>query len=196
MIRKDRGRPVYDAVVLDAPPTGRIARFLNISQEISGLAKVGPIRPQSEGVMAVLRSPQTAVHLVTLLEEMPVQETLDAVAELQLGRPAGRRGRRQRRAHPAARPGRPARRRERHARPGRPARPGSRRPASTPRSRWSPRWPARPPTTPRGSPSRSAGATRSPALARPTYELPMLPDAVDLGGLYALAESLTEQGMA
>ena len=32
--------------------------------------------------MAVLRSPQTAVHLVTLLEEMPVQETIDAVAEL------------------------------------------------------------------------------------------------------------------
>jgi len=33
-------------------------------------------------------------------------------------------------------------------------------------------------------------------LSRPTYELPMLPDAVDLGGLYALAEQLTEQGMA
>ena len=32
--------------------------------------------------MRLLRSPQTAVHLVTLLEEMPVQETLDAVAEL------------------------------------------------------------------------------------------------------------------
>jgi anion-transporting ArsA/GET3 family ATPase len=33
--------------------------------------------------MAVLRSPQTAVHLVTLLEDMPVQETADAIAELQ-----------------------------------------------------------------------------------------------------------------
>jgi anion-transporting ArsA/GET3 family ATPase len=32
--------------------------------------------------MAVLRSPQTAVHLVTLLEDMPVQETADAIAEL------------------------------------------------------------------------------------------------------------------
>ena len=46
---------VYDAVVLDAPPTGRIARFLNISSEIGGLAKVGPLKTQSDGVMAVFR---------------------------------------------------------------------------------------------------------------------------------------------
>jgi anion-transporting ArsA/GET3 family ATPase len=32
--------------------------------------------------MGLLRSPRTSVHLVTLLEEMPVQETTDAVAEL------------------------------------------------------------------------------------------------------------------
>ena len=83
VVRKGKGGvPAYDAVVLDAPPTGRIARFLNISHEVGGLAKVGPIKHQSDSVMAVLRSPQTAVHLVTLLEEMPVQETLDAVAEL------------------------------------------------------------------------------------------------------------------
>jgi hypothetical protein len=80
----------YDAVVLDAPPTGRIARFLNISSEVSGLAKVGPLKSQSDGVMAVLRSPQTAVHLCTLLEEMPVQETIDGVAELvSVGLPVG-----------------------------------------------------------------------------------------------------------
>jgi anion-transporting ArsA/GET3 family ATPase len=83
-------RHAYDAVVLDAPPTGRIARFLNISHEVGGLAKVGPIKNQSEGVMQVFRSAQTAVHLVTLLEEMPVQETIDGVAELQsTGLPVG-----------------------------------------------------------------------------------------------------------
>jgi Mrp family chromosome partitioning ATPase len=32
--------------------------------------------------MRVLRSPQTVVHVVTLLEDMPVQETADAVSEL------------------------------------------------------------------------------------------------------------------
>ncbi len=82
---RGRARPsgyAYDAVVLDGPPTGRITRFLNISSEIGGLAKVGPLKTQSDGVMEVLRSPQTAVHIVTLLEEMPVQETIDGAAEL------------------------------------------------------------------------------------------------------------------
>ncbi len=72
----------YDAVVIDAPPTGRIAQFLNVNSEVSGLAKVGPIRNHADLVMNVIASPRTAVHLVTLLEEMPVQETLDAVDEL------------------------------------------------------------------------------------------------------------------
>ncbi len=76
------GRRVYDAVVLDAPPTGRIGRFLNVTAETARLAKMGPIKSQSEGVSSLLRSPITAVHVVTLLEEMPVQESLDAIAEL------------------------------------------------------------------------------------------------------------------
>ncbi len=80
--RVEQGHRVYHAVVLDAPPTGRVGRFLNVTAEVAGLAKVGPIKHQSEGVAAVLRSPTTAVHVVTLLEEMPVQETADAVAEL------------------------------------------------------------------------------------------------------------------
>ncbi|WP_250286568.1 ArsA-related P-loop ATPase [Frankia sp. CiP1_Cm_nod2] len=83
--RPDAARPggrAYDAVVLDAPPTGRVTRFLNVSAEVAGLARVGPVRAQADSVMAVMRSEQTAVHLVTLLEEMPVQETVDGVAEL------------------------------------------------------------------------------------------------------------------
>lgn len=88
--RKDGTRPWYDAVVLDAPPTGRIGRFLNITHQVGGIAKVGPLKAQSDGVMAVLQSKVTAVHIVTLLEEMPVQETLDAIAELRsLGMPVG-----------------------------------------------------------------------------------------------------------
>ena len=84
------GRPDYDAVVMDAPPTGRITRFLNVNTEIAGLAKVGPIRSQADSVMGVIRSARTAVHLVTLLEEMLVQETLDGISELRAaGLPLG-----------------------------------------------------------------------------------------------------------
>jgi Anion-transporting ATPase len=73
---------VYHAVVMDAPPTGRISRFLDVSTEVSALAKVGPIKTHADTVAKVIRSPQTAVHFVTTLEEMPVQETLDGIAEL------------------------------------------------------------------------------------------------------------------
>ena len=79
--RRGGGR-LYDAVVLDAPPTGRVARFLNVNSEVAGLARMGPVRQQADSVMRLIRSRETAVHLVTLLEEMPVQETIDAVGEL------------------------------------------------------------------------------------------------------------------
>ncbi|WP_133847645.1 ArsA-related P-loop ATPase [Labedaea rhizosphaerae] len=78
----DKGRHVYDAVILDAPPTGRIVKFLDVTRAMADLAKVGPIKGQSDGVVRLLHSQDTAVHLVTLLEEMPVRETLEAVAEL------------------------------------------------------------------------------------------------------------------
>jgi hypothetical protein len=80
--RKKGNKVVYDAVVLDAPPTGRIGRFLNVASEVSGLARVGPIRSHADTVQKVIRSPETAVHFVTTLEEMPVQEALDGIAEL------------------------------------------------------------------------------------------------------------------
>ncbi len=82
-VRRTRdARPAFDAVVLDAPPTGRITRFLNVNSEVAGIARVGPIHGQAASVMAVLHSPRTAVHLVTLLEEMPIQETLDGAMQL------------------------------------------------------------------------------------------------------------------
>ncbi|MET8642643.1 ArsA family ATPase [Streptomyces sp. NPDC004096] len=90
--RKDRsGRFVYDYVVMDAPPTGRVTRFLNVNDEVAGLAKIGPIHNQAQAVMRVLKSRETAVHLVTLLEEMPVQETADGISELRSAKlPVGR----------------------------------------------------------------------------------------------------------
>jgi anion-transporting ArsA/GET3 family ATPase len=75
-------QPSYDAVVLDAPPTGRIGRFLNVNTEVAGIAKVGPIRNQATSIMRLLTSDATRVHVVTSLDEMPVQEALDGIEEL------------------------------------------------------------------------------------------------------------------
>ncbi len=76
------GEDAYDAIVMDAPPTGRITRFLNVNAEVAGLAKAGPIRRQADAIMSLMRAESTKVHLVSVLEEMPVQETLDGIADL------------------------------------------------------------------------------------------------------------------
>ena len=85
VVRSERSRAKqsgYDAVVVDSPPTGRIARFLDVTKAVSDLAKGGPVHSQADGVVKLLHSELTAIHLVTLLEALPIQETLEAVDEL------------------------------------------------------------------------------------------------------------------
>lgn len=193
--RAPGGRPAYDAVVLDAPPTGRIARFLNISHEVGGLAKVGPLKSQSDGVMAVLRSPATAVHLVTLLEEMPVQETLDGVAELRsVGLPVGGvivNAVRTPLLHPAD---------LRAAQEGHLDRDAIAQGLQAAGLDASDHLVSTLVAEAGDHAARVAleerGRDALAALDRPTYELPQLPDAVDLAGLYELAGLLKAQGAA
>jgi hypothetical protein len=48
------------------------------------------VRNQADAIMRLMRSPETVVHFVTLLEEMPVQETCDGVEDVRaLGLPIG-----------------------------------------------------------------------------------------------------------
>ena len=187
---RNKGAIQYDAVVLDAPPTGRIVQFLNVSNELAGLAKVGPIKSQSDTMMTLFRSPRTAVHLVTVLEEMPVQETHDGIAELRavdlpvggvvvnLVRPQD--------LTPEQLTG------------------------TAPEQIAAdlagvgvdpePDLVASLVTEGREHAERRALETSQRALVGeldvPTYELPRLPQGVDLGGLYELAAMLREQGLA
>ena len=91
VVRTDKSAlPAYDEVVVDSPPTGRIARFLDVTKAVSDLAKGGPVHSQAEGVVKLLHSETTAIHLVTLLEALPMQETIEAIDELEkLGLPIG-----------------------------------------------------------------------------------------------------------
>lgn len=68
-----------DAVVLDAPPTGRLETFLTAGDALADLVKVGPIRGQADSIMALLRAPTTQVHLVTTPSEMATTETIQAI---------------------------------------------------------------------------------------------------------------------
>ena len=85
--RKDKdGGYAYDAVVMDAPPTGRVVSFLNVTVAMANLARRGPIRNQADGVAALLHSEDAAVHVVTQLQDMPVAETVEAIAQLREAR--------------------------------------------------------------------------------------------------------------
>lgn len=198
------GRRAYDAIVMDAPPTGRITRFLNVNSEVAGLARIGPIHGQAQAVMRVLRSPETAVHLVTLLEEMPVQETVDGVTELhEAGLPVG--GVLVNMVRPpvldaAAVAAVDGDHREEVARAlGEAGLGGRSRSAATVRTAVEPLLdPLLEQAREHAERVELEREQRSALqqLRMPTYELPLLGEGVDLGGLYRLAGELKRQGAA
>src|SRR5919112_2651142 len=193
--RRSGKRPAFDAIVLDAPPTGRIGRFLNVNTELAGLARVGPIHSQADSIHAMLRSPQTVIHLVTLLEEMPVQETADAIEELSsTGLPIGGVV-----VNLAREPVLAARRLGAAGK--------GRLDADEVTEGLAAAGLDPAPAVVKGlldeageHAARLALEQRErvqvEALGRPVYELTAVPTGIDLGALYGLAEQLREQGMA
>jgi anion-transporting ArsA/GET3 family ATPase len=193
--RRIKNARQYGAVVLDAPPTGRITQFLNVNSELAGLAKVGPIRNQADNVMSLLHSPQTAVHLVTVLEDMPVQETADGIEELRrLNLPVGGvvvnlahraelddRDRDRAMAGDLDRAAIEAELQQAGVKPTQTLVAGLLEEAREHAERRE---------------LEDAQRKRINALDVPTYELPRLPDGIDLGALYELAAELCKQGMA
>ena len=77
------GRRAYDLIVVDAPPTGRIVPFLQAPEGVTEIVRVGPIKRQAGQIADMLDNPRrTQAVIVTLLEEMPVQEAIEGVAAL------------------------------------------------------------------------------------------------------------------
>jgi hypothetical protein len=76
--RDKRGRPVYDFIVVDAPATGHGIFFLKIPHVITEAVPSGPMSSESRKIIDLLQDPQrTALNLITLTEEMPVNETIE-----------------------------------------------------------------------------------------------------------------------
>lgn len=73
----DRGHHVWDKIVVDAPATGHGIFFLRIPSVITSIIESGPMFGEAQKIEQFLRDPSlTALNLVTLPEEMPVNETL------------------------------------------------------------------------------------------------------------------------
>jgi anion-transporting ArsA/GET3 family ATPase len=71
-------RDGYDTVIVDAPASGHGLGMLRTPRTFANLARVGPIRRQSDRVQELLEdATATAYVAVALPEEMPVNETLE-----------------------------------------------------------------------------------------------------------------------
>jgi anion-transporting ArsA/GET3 family ATPase len=90
--REEGGRPVWDVLVVDAPATGHSLQVLRMPQAARDTFGAGLVQREAARIVSLLQDPAlTAVHLVTLPEEMPVTETLETEQQLrdQLGMPRG-----------------------------------------------------------------------------------------------------------
>lgn len=75
---------VADMVILDAPATGHAMTFLTSASGLLDAARGGPVRSQAADVVELLQDPaRCRVLPVTLPEEMPVSETVEAAFQLE-----------------------------------------------------------------------------------------------------------------
>lgn len=81
--REENGRPAWDAIVVDAPATGHSVQYLRMPQAARDTFGTGLVKTEAARVVDLLQDADTtAVHLVTLAEEMPVAETLETYVQL------------------------------------------------------------------------------------------------------------------
>jgi anion-transporting ArsA/GET3 family ATPase len=75
---EDHGRPRWDLVVVDAPATGHAVQLLRVPAVLLDTVPTGPLRRDAEWMQALLLDPAvTSVVIVTLPEEMPVNEAIE-----------------------------------------------------------------------------------------------------------------------
>lgn len=75
-----RRQPAWDSVIIDAPATGHGVSLLRLPQVILEVIEQGPMADEARRMRALLEDDErTAMVIVTLLEEMPVQETLELI---------------------------------------------------------------------------------------------------------------------
>jgi Anion-transporting ATPase len=80
---EERGRPRWDLVVVDAPATGHAVQLLRVPSALVDTVPGGPLRHDVEWMQALLVDPaRTSLAIVTLPEEMPVNEAVELDAQV------------------------------------------------------------------------------------------------------------------
>jgi anion-transporting ArsA/GET3 family ATPase len=80
----EHGRPKYDLVLLDGPATGHVLTLLGIPDAILAAVPEGPLTKPARATHELLRDPaRSAFVIVTLAEEMPVNEAIELATRAQ-----------------------------------------------------------------------------------------------------------------
>lgn len=75
---------IYDRIVVDCPATGHGYQFLSVAKVTAEAVKHGPIAQEAAAMAATLADPKrSCVHIVTLLEELPVNESIELIKKFQ-----------------------------------------------------------------------------------------------------------------
>lgn len=75
--------PRFDRIVVDCPSTGHALKLFAVSKVLTEAVRVGPMVDKTRVMAAVWRDPaRTAVHVVTLPEELPVNESIELLDRL------------------------------------------------------------------------------------------------------------------
>lgn len=82
----------WDLLVFDAPATGHGLAFFKVPRMTMDMVKVGPLYRKSEAMWELLTDARrTAFNVVTLAEEMPVNESIELhAAAMEMGLPEGK----------------------------------------------------------------------------------------------------------
>ena len=73
-----------DVVLVDCPATGHAVTLLTSASGVATAARSGPVRSQADQVVAMLTDPaRSSVILVTIPEELPVTETVEAAFRIE-----------------------------------------------------------------------------------------------------------------
>jgi anion-transporting ArsA/GET3 family ATPase len=81
--RRPDGGPRWDTVLVDGPATGHAVQMLRVPSALLDAVPAGPLRRDAEWMHRLLVDPvKTAVALVTLPEDMPVNEAIELDAQV------------------------------------------------------------------------------------------------------------------
>lgn len=86
---RDDARAKYERIVVDCPSTGHGLKFLRVGRVIAEASRVGPMAEKTRLMAALVEDPRrTALHVVALPEELPVNEARDLVEHVRVHRSA------------------------------------------------------------------------------------------------------------